>query len=254
MSGPIFNGSCNQKRFSVFNTVGLIIYLFFLIKIIIFGGSGLGATYNNNIISIQDLRYMDIMVIVINVILFMELYYFEENELFHHDLMNTSKHKRRIDFLLRGFIFCLMVEWIVPIFFFKNTINSHIFHIFIISLLILAWSYLINRRRTQNWSIFTGENLKICDSFIRYTFPFWLCLLFSILLGFGLFVANHPEIINNTSDILTFLTYNNVSVEKDEILLIVNRSSFAIMCAILFSIFILRWREWHLTLFEGRSW
>ena len=192
------------------------------------------------------------MVIAINIILFMELYYFEENESFHHDLMNISKRKRRIDFCLRALIFCLMVEWIVPMFFFQNTIISHILHIIVINLLIIAWSYLINRHRTQEWSILTGETLRICDSFKRYTFPFWLCLLFAISLGVGLFVANHPEMILKMSNTLTFLTFNNVSVKTDEILLIVNLSSFIMMCAILLSIFILRWREWHLTLFEGR--
>ncbi|MBW2737367.1 MAG: hypothetical protein JRE64_00680 [Deltaproteobacteria bacterium] len=234
----------NKKRFSVFNIVGLFIYIVALLLVVI--GSPIGGDSG----SMRDFRLMDIMMIIINMMLFMELFYFEENDIFHQDMMKRKSTDRLIDFALRGIIFFIMVEWLV-IRIFNGTVFYHLIHAVIISTLIIFWSSLFNRDRESIWRIFTGDSLVINQSFNRFMFPFWSCLFFSILLIIGTTTAKYPEIINSIMSFIPFLDSSGV-VKKEDIVLLVNRSSGAMIITLLGSTYILRAREWHMTLFEGR--
>lgn len=248
-----------MKRFSVFNVIGFIIF-FFAVLYVYIGDSGKDEIlFGGMHLTSDDFWPFLVLMILINTTIFIELWYYEEDDQFHNHMVEQPSKLRQWDFGFRSLIIIFMVAWLIPSisewpYFVKlgNDLVIYTYHIIAVSTLFLFWSWLVNRRRHGDWYILTGIHLRIEGQFTKFMFPYIAIIACALLLLFGIRVIENPQEWSNYLSTIAFISSNG-HITPDDLKTWLKLFGGVLSFVFCLFIWILRSEEWKRVLLTGRS-
>ena len=247
-----------MKRISVFNVIGFL-FFFFAVLYVYVGASGKDEIlFGGMHLTSDNFWPFFVLIILINTTIFIELWYYEENDQFHNHMLEQPPKLRWWDSGLRSLIIIVMVAWLIPSilersYFFKsgNDLVKYAYHIMALSILLLFWSWLVNRGRHGEWYIIKEIRMQTKGQFGKYMFPYFAIIAFTLLLLWIRVIENPQEWSNYLSKI-AFISSNG-HITLDDLKTWIKFFGIALVVGFSLFIWILRWKEWKRVLLIGRS-
>jgi len=249
--------STQMKRISVFNVIGFIFFILAVISVyviklndeILFAGMQLTTA---------DFWSIYLLMLTVNTVIFVDLWYYEEDDLFHNHMVNQSSKLRKWDFLLRCLITIFMVAWLIPNFlqvdfiqFLPNKLVAYIYHISIISFLLLIWAWPVNRGRAGEWILITGEKYQIKGQVWKFLLPYIMIIGCSILLIVGTYVIENPQSLLDFLSKLSFISQGG-KITTNNIKVWIRAVGVGLSIFFVILVLVLRIGEWRRVFFIGR--
>lgn len=247
----------SEVRISVFNIIGFLGFLCAVIYIFANNCNDSPIFTQFSLIA-KDFWSFYLLIFTVNTVIFIELWYYEEDHLFHTHMVNKNKGLRVWDFLLRCAITLLLVSWLIPNLlklnlhlFAQDSLSSYLYHIIVISFLLLIWSLPVNRNREGVWTLYNGETYQINGQAWKFLFPYIVLIAYSIILRAGLYFIENPQSLVIILSHLPFLSID-VNLQESNVKLWINYAGGSLSFSFLILLAILRINEWRRVFYIGR--